>query len=108
MTKIIQCTAPTDIDSLGIKKGDNYYVVTHAKGVVGLEDFVNDLIPDVATTKADGLMSKDDKANLDKLMEPQEQLSMKSPDGSIFNISVDNDGKLQATKEVNDEKVKQN
>ena len=108
MTKIIQCTAPTDNDVLGLKKGDNYYIVTHAKGVVGLEDFVNGLIPSVVTSEVDGLMSKGDKANLDKLMEPQEKIRIKSPDGSIFNISVDNDGKLQATKEVNNEKIKQN
>jgi hypothetical protein len=103
LTKIIQCTAPIDNDSLGLKKGDNYYVVTHAKGVVGLEGFVNDLIPDVATSEVDGLMSKGDKANLDKLMEPQEKVRIKSPDGSIFDITISNEGTLQPFKEVKDE-----
>ncbi|MFG1199514.1 hypothetical protein OGM84_04730 [Pediococcus acidilactici] len=103
MTKIIQLTAPADNDALGLKKGDNYYVVTHVKGIVGLNDFVNGLIPDVATTKADGLMSKKDKANLDNLMEPQEKIQMKSPDGSIFNITISDDGKLLPVKEDKDE-----
>ncbi|EFL96249.1 hypothetical protein IV78_GL000246 [Pediococcus acidilactici] len=103
LTKIIQLTAPADNDALGLKKGDNYYVVTHAKGIVGLGDFVNDLIPDVATLETDGLMSKKDKANLDKLMGPQDKIQMKSPDGSIFNITISNDGKLLPVKEDKDE-----
>lgn len=102
MTKIIQLTAPVDNDSLGLKKGDDYYVVTHVKGIVGLNDFVDDLIPDVATPETDGLMSKKDKADLDKLMEPQDKIQMKSPDGSIFNITISNDGKLLPVKEVKD------
>lgn len=100
MTKIIQLTAPADNDALGLKKGDNYYVVTHAKGIVGLDDFVNDLVPDVATLETDGLMSKTDKAKLEKLQaEPIEGFKFKSPDGSIFVVSVDNDGEINCQKE---------
>ncbi|EQE01060.1 hypothetical protein QAS_4050 [Clostridioides difficile CD9] len=44
-------------------------------------------------------MAKTDKTKLDKLqVEPIEGLKFKSPDGSIFMLSVSNDGKPTFTK----------
>ncbi|MGK9479640.1 hypothetical protein [Melissococcus plutonius] len=43
--KIIELTAPVDNGSLGLKKGETYYVLTHAEGVDGLTEFVEKLIP---------------------------------------------------------------
>lgn len=71
--------------------GATFYPVTHRNAVVGL---------DVASANEDGLMAKDDKAKLDKLqVEPIEGLKFKSPNGSIFVLSVNDDGKSVWTKE---------
>jgi hypothetical protein len=71
--------------------GATFYPVTHRDAVVGL---------DVANANEDGLMSKADKTKLDKLQaEPIEGLKFKSPDGSIFVLSVSDDGKSVFTKE---------
>lgn len=71
--------------------GATFYPVTH-------RDAVNGLV--VASTDEDGLMAKADKVKLDKLqVEPLEKLKFKSPDGSIFVMSVTNDGKPTFTKE---------
>lgn len=43
--KVIELTAPNDNVELGLKKGEAYYVLTHAQGVDGLEEFVEKLIP---------------------------------------------------------------
>lgn len=43
--KVIELTAPNDNAELGLKKGEVYYVLTHAQGVDGLEEFVEKLIP---------------------------------------------------------------
>lgn len=72
------------------QEGTKFYPVTHRDAVVGL---------DVASANVDGLMAKDDKAKLDKLqVEPLEKLKFKSPDGSIFVLSVSDDGKPMFTK----------
>ncbi|KAF0367839.1 hypothetical protein GBO52_04040 [Pediococcus acidilactici] len=72
--------------------GATFYPVTH-------RDAVNGLV--VASTDEDGLMAKADKVKLDKLqVEPLEKLKFKSPDGSIFSLSVDNKGTPIFTKEV--------
>jgi hypothetical protein len=74
-----------------VQEGTRFYPVTHRDAVVGL---------DVASANVDGLMAKTDKAKLDKLqVEPLEKLKFKSPDGSIFVMSVTNDGKPMFTKE---------
>lgn len=73
------------------QEGTKFYPVTHKDAVVGL---------DVASANEDGLMSKADKTKLDKLqVEPIEGLKFKSPDGSIFVLSVSDDGKPVFTKE---------
>ncbi|KAF0342075.1 hypothetical protein [Pediococcus acidilactici] len=73
------------------QEGTKFYPVTHKDAVVGL---------DVANANEDGLMSKADKTKLDKLqVEPIEGLKFKSPDGSIFVLSVGDDGKSVFTKE---------
>ncbi|QAR86312.1 hypothetical protein EQJ95_02105 [Pediococcus acidilactici] len=72
------------------QEGTKFYPVTHKDAVVGL---------DVANDNEDGLMSKADKTKLDKLqVEPIEGLKFKSPDGSIFVLSVGDDGKSVFTK----------
>ncbi len=73
------------------QEGTKFYPVTHRDAVVGL---------DVASANEDGLMSQADKTKLDKLqVEPLEKIKFKSPDGSIFVMSVTNDGKPTFTKE---------
>lgn len=71
--------------------GATFYPITH-------RDAVNGLV--VASTDEDGLMAKADKAKLDKLqVEPLEKLKFKSPDGSIFVMSVSDEGKPIFTKD---------
>lgn len=73
------------------QEGTKFYPVTHKDAVVGL---------DVANANEDGLMSKADKIKLDKLqVEPIEGLKFKSPDGSIFVMSVSDEGKPIFTKD---------
>lgn len=73
------------------QEGTRFYPVTHRDAVVGL---------DVASANVDGLMAKTDKAKLDKLqVEPLEKLKFKSPDGSIFVMSVSDEGKPIFTKD---------
>lgn len=100
-TKIIQLRARGDND-FGLSKGEPYYPKVGADSIAGLESEIDKHVPkyDLATPTADGLLSKEDKAKLDKLQaEPFEGLKFKSPDGSIFVLSVDNDGKAVFTKE---------
>ncbi|MDB8870899.1 hypothetical protein [Pediococcus acidilactici] len=71
--------------------GASFYPVTH-------RDAVNGLV--VVSADEDGLMAKTDKAKLDKLqVEPLEKLKFKSPDGSIFVMSVSDEGKPIFTKD---------
>ncbi|OIM96548.1 hypothetical protein [Pediococcus sp. AC40] len=73
------------------QEGTKFYPVTHKDAVVGL---------DVANANEDGLMSKADKTKLDKLqVEPIEGLKFKSPNGSIFVLTVTDDGKPTFMKE---------
>ncbi|MBF7133663.1 hypothetical protein [Pediococcus pentosaceus] len=99
--KIIQLRARGDND-FGLTEGEPYYPKVGADSVVGLEIEIKKQVPkyDLATSTADGLISKEDKTKLDKLqVEPFEGLKFKSPDGSIFILSVDNEGKPIFTKE---------
>lgn len=100
-TKIIQLRARGDND-FGLSKGEPYYPKVGADSIAGLESEIDKHVPkyDLATPTADGLLSKEDKAKLDKLQaEPFEGLKFKSPDGSIFVLSVDNEGEPVFTKE---------
>jgi hypothetical protein len=104
-TKIVQLEARADDSDIGLVKGEPFYVVTSADAVVGLDKFIakQAVTYQPATETVDGLMSKEDKAKLDKLQaESLEELKFKSPDGSIFVLSVDNDGKPVFTKEESD------
>ncbi|KAF0343799.1 hypothetical protein GBO93_07260 [Pediococcus acidilactici] len=101
-TKIIQLRARGDND-FGLSKGEPYYPKVGADSVTGLGSEIDKRVPkyNLATPTADGLISKEDKAKLDKLqVEPFEGLKFKSPDGSIFVLSVDNDGKPVFAKET--------
>ena len=100
-TKIIQLRARGNND-FGLTEGEPYYPKVGADSVIGLEIEIKKQVPkyDLATSTSDGLISKEDKAKLDKLqVEPFEGLKFKSPDGSIFILSVDNEGKPIFTKE---------
>lgn len=104
-TKIIQLRARGDND-FGLSKGEPYYPKVGADSIAGLESEIDKHVPkyDLATPTADGLLSKEDKAKLDKLQaEPFEGLKFKSPDGSVFVLSVDNEGNAVFTKEANNE-----
>ncbi|MCQ0055477.1 hypothetical protein DPX22_09825 [Pediococcus acidilactici] len=102
-TKIIQLRARGDND-FGLTEGEPYYPKVGADSIVGLEPEIDKRVPkhDLATPTADGLISKEDKAKLDKLqVEPFEGLKFKSPDGSIFSLSVSNEGEPIFTREGN-------
>lgn len=104
-TKIIQLRARGDND-FGLSKGEPYYPKVGADSVTGLDSEIDKHVPkyDLATPTADGLISKEDKAKLDKIqVEPFEGLKFKSPDGSIFVLSVSNQGDAVFTKEANNE-----
>lgn len=100
-TKIIQLRARGDND-FGLREGEPYYPKVGADSVAGLKSEIDKRVPkyDLATPIADGLISKEDKAKLDKLQaEPFEGLKFKSPDGSIFVLSVSDQGETVFTKE---------
>ncbi|WP_419241931.1 hypothetical protein ACN08J_04895 [Pediococcus pentosaceus] len=101
-TKIVQLMARDDDSDIGLVKGEPFYVVTSADAVVGLDKFIakQTVTYQPATETVDGLMTAADKKKLNKIKtEPLEGLKFKSPDGSIFVLSVDNDGKPLLTKE---------
>lgn len=66
--KIIKLEAPVDDEKLELKKGDGYYVFTHADGVDGLKEFILKIAPvyELATETQDGLLSKEDKQKLNQ------------------------------------------
>ena len=100
-TKIIQLRARGNND-FGLTEGEPYYPKVGADSVAGLESEIDKHVPkyDLATPIADGLISKEDKSKLDKLqVEPFEGLKFKSPDGSIFVLSVSDQGETIFTKE---------
>lgn len=100
-TKIVQLRARGDND-FGLKEGENYYPKVGADSVIGLEPEIEKRVPkyDIATPTTNGLISKEDKAKLDKLqVEPFEGLKFKSPDGYIFVLSVSDQGDTVFTKE---------
>lgn len=104
-TKIIQLESRADNPDIGLVKGEPFYVVTSADAISGLDKFIAKQVVTYqpATETDDGLMTADDKKKLNKIKtEPLEGLKFKSPDGSIFVLSVDNEGKPVFTKEESD------
>lgn len=104
-TKIVQLEARADDPDIGLAKGEPFYVVTSADAVVGLDKFIAKQVVTYqpATETVDGLMTATDKKKLNEIKtEPLEGLKFKSPDGSVFVLSVDNDGKPVFTKEESD------
>lgn len=104
-TKILQLKARNDDSEIGLSKDENYYPKTSADAVVGLDKFIAKQVVTYqpATETDDGLMTAADKKKLNKIKtEPFEGLKFKSPDGSIFVLSVDNDGKPLFIKEESD------
>lgn len=102
-TKIVQLKAHGDDSDIGLVKGEPFYVVTSADAVVGLDKFIakQTVTYQPATETVDGLMTAADKNKLNKIKtEPFDELKFKSPDGSIFSLSVDNKGTPIFTKEV--------
>lgn len=103
--KIVQLKARDDDSDIGLVKDEPFYVVTSADAVVGLNKFIakQTVTYQPATETDDGLMTAADKKKLNTIKaEPFEGLEFKSPDGSIFVLSVDNDGKPVFTKEESD------
>ncbi|MCM6793016.1 hypothetical protein [Pediococcus pentosaceus] len=101
-TKILQLKARNDNSEIGLSKDENYYPKTSADAVVGLDKFIVKQVVTYhpATETNDGLMTATDKKKLNEIKtEPLEELKLKSPDGSVFVLSVDNDGKPIFTKE---------
>ncbi|QDZ69402.1 hypothetical protein [Pediococcus pentosaceus] len=104
-TKIIQLKARNDDPEIKLSKGENYYPKTSADAIAGLDKFIAKQIVTYqpATETVDGLMTAADKKKLNKIKtEPFEGLKFKSPNGSVFVLSVDNEGKPVFTKEESD------
>ncbi|MCT1175795.1 hypothetical protein [Pediococcus pentosaceus] len=104
-TKIVQLKARTDDPDIGLVKGEPFYVITSADAVVGLDKFIAKQVVTYqpSTETNDGLMTTTDKKKLNELKtEPLEGLKFKSPDSSVFVLSVDNEGKPVFTKEESD------
>lgn len=104
-TKIVQLKASADNPDIGLVKDEQFYVVTSADAVIGLDKSIakQTVTYQPATEMVDGLMTAADKKKLNTIKtEPFEGIKFKSPDGSIFVLSVDNDGKPVFTKEESD------
>ncbi|MBF7130897.1 hypothetical protein [Pediococcus pentosaceus] len=103
-TKILQLKSRNDDSEMGLSKDENYYPKTSSDAVAGLDKFIAKQVVTYqpATETNDGLMTAADKNKLNKIKaEPLEGLEFKSPDGSVFVLSVDNEGKAIFTKEEN-------
>ncbi|WP_076634614.1 hypothetical protein [Lactiplantibacillus plantarum] len=104
-TKIVQLKSPEDNSNLGLSKDEPYYPKVAVDSVEGLDDkFHKEVVTyQPATASVDGLMSKEDKQKLDSVvLEPLSDIKLKSPDGSIFIVSVTDNGQLECNKEVAD------
>lgn len=96
-TKIVQLKARAEYPDLNLAKEEPYYPVTSVDAVKGLDEVIDGKVVKYTpvTETVDGLMSSADKQKLDSLKEePLDELELKSPNGSIFVVSVDDDGKL--------------
>lgn len=99
--KIVQLKASADNQDIGLIKGEPFYVATSADAVAGLDKLIAKQVVTYqpATETVDGLMTAADKKKLNEIKaEPLDGLKFKSPDGSVFVLSVDNDGKPVFTK----------
>ncbi|MDN4853719.1 hypothetical protein [Pediococcus pentosaceus] len=104
-TKILQLNARNDDSEIGLSKGEDYYPKTSADAVAGLDNEIAKQVVTYqpATETNDGLLTATDKKKLNSIQtEPLEALKFKSPDGSVFVLSVDNEGKPIFTKEESD------
>lgn len=104
-TKILQLKSRNDDSEIGLSKDENYYPKTSADAIVGLDKSIakQAVTYQPATETVDGLMTATDKKKLNEIKtEPLEGLKFKSPDGSVFVLSVDNEGKPVFTKEESD------
>lgn len=102
-TKIVQLKARADDPDIGLIKGEPFYVINSADAVVGLDKFIAKQVVTYqpATETTDGLMTAVDKKKLNQIKaEPLEGLKFKSPDGSVFTLSVSNEGEPVFMKEV--------
>ncbi|WP_438341193.1 hypothetical protein ACSKF1_05885 [Lactiplantibacillus plantarum] len=98
-TKKVQLKSPENNPDLGLSKDEQYYPITSVDAVKGLQNMAYQ----PATIDADGLMSKEDKQKLDSVViEPLSDIKLKSPDGSIFIVSITDDGQLECKKEAAD------
>ncbi|KAF0340588.1 hypothetical protein [Pediococcus acidilactici] len=101
-TKIVQLKASADNPDIGLVKDEPFYVVTSADAVAGLDKFIaKQIVTYQPATETDGgLMTAADKKKLNTIKtEPFDELKFKSPNGSVFVLSVDNEGKPVFTKE---------
>lgn len=103
--KIVQLKARNEDSDIGLLKDEPFYVVTSADAIIGLDRAIAKqtitYLP--ATETVDGLMTSIDKKKLNEIKtEPLKGLKFKSPDGSIFVLSVGNDGEPVFTKEESD------
>lgn len=101
-TKIVQLKASADNPDIGLVKDEPFFVVTSADAIIGLDRAIAKqtitYLP--ATETVDGLMTAADKKKLNEIKtEPLDGLKFKSPDGSAFVLSVDNEGNAVFTKE---------
>lgn len=104
-TKILQLKSRNGDPEMGLSKDENYYPKTSSDAVAGLDKFIAKQVVTYlpATETNDGLMTATDKKKLNGIKtEPLDGLEFKSPDGSVFVLSVDNDGKPVFTKEESD------
>ena len=107
-TKIVQLKSPEDNSDLGLSKDELYYPRVAVDGVEGLDaKFQKEVVTyQPATSSTDGLMSKEDKQKIDSVvLEPLSDIKLKSLDGSIFIVSVTDDGQLECNKEEIDDET---
>lgn len=105
-TKIVQLKSPENNSDLGLSKDEPYYPKVAVDSVEGLDaKFQKEVVTyQPATASVDGLMSKEDKQKLDSVvLEPLSDIKLKSPDGSIFIVSITDNGQLECKKEVVDD-----
>lgn len=96
--KIVKLESPVDNPGAGMVAGQQYYVATKPAAIENLDPYLEQKYQP-ATPTSDGLMSAEDKKIIEKISEPKSEVLMKSPDGSIFVLTVDDEGNVKATKQ---------
>ena len=100
-TKKVQLIAHAKDSEMGLNANEPYYPVTSADAVIGLKKEIGKqmITYRLATEAKDGLLSKEDKNKIDQIRTgPEERLQLQSPDGSVFNLTINNDGQINVTK----------